>query len=263
MGYIKAVVLFIGLIFFGFVAFIASIFALLLTPFFPRLRYWLNPVFLIPFGVFARKVIGIKFVTLNTANLNQIRPAVFIGNHQTGLDLGLLGTICPGGSVIVGKKQIQNIPIFGWYFKIAGNLLIDRSKTKEAKAQLEEIRNTLVSKNINLAIFPEGTRSQADTMLPFKKGAFIMAVSTGLPLVPIVCSNLKGKAIWEKFQLNGGHVVISALPAIETKDLKPEDIDSFRDRVHALMSAEFVRISKLADSYDRDPVQAKKASCCT
>jgi 1-acyl-sn-glycerol-3-phosphate acyltransferase len=263
MGFIKALVLALGLIFFGFLAFIASIFALILTPMFPRLRFWLNPVFLVPFGIFARKIIGIKFIVLNRDKVKNIRPAVFIGNHQTGLDLALLGSVCPYGSVIVGKKQIQNIPIFGWYFKIAGNLLIDRSKTIEAKRQLEKIREILISKNINLAVFPEGTRSQQETLLPFKKGAFHMAVATGLPLVPLVCSRLKGKAIWEKFELSGGHVIVSALPPIETKNLRPEDLESFRDQVHAQMSAEFERISKLAESYDKDPVQSKKANCCT
>ncbi|MBC7397647.1 MAG: 1-acyl-sn-glycerol-3-phosphate acyltransferase, partial [Bdellovibrionales bacterium] len=223
------------------------------------LRFHSNYFFLGPFGVFARAVMGVKLSFIHRERLDACRPAVFLGNHQSGSDLGIMGTACPERSVIVAKKEIQNIPIFGWFFKIAGNLMIDRKKTFEAKTQMEEIRETMKRRDLNLVIFPEGTRSKTQTFLPFKKGAFHLAIATGYPVVPVICSSLKGKAVWETFDLKGGHVIISVLNPIETKDLGVRDLDQFKDRVRNIMLAEFERINLLAASYDSNPELAKQA----
>ena len=191
----------------------------------------------------------IKLVILNKERTSLHRPAILIGNHQTGLDFAIISQACPGGMLIVAKRELLKIPVFGWFFAIAGNVLIDRSNPRAAKKQMDDARELLNRMNLTLAVFPEGTRSKTQEILPFKKGAFHMAVSMGLPIVPIVCSSLKGKAIWETAKLSGGHVVVSVLPPIETKGVTIEQIDSFRDNVRQLMIEEFKRITELAKSY--------------
>jgi 1-acyl-sn-glycerol-3-phosphate acyltransferase len=262
MGYLKGFILLIALFFFALIAFLASLIALIYEPISPGLKNRLNSVFLVPFGIFARWLVGVKLVVLNEERLHLHRPMIFFGNHQSGMDLAVIGSVCTDGAVIVGKKEIQNIPLFGWFWKIAGNLLINRSKTAEAKAQIDGIRNTLIAKNLNLAIFPEGTRSKSGEMLPFKKGVFYMAASTGLPLVPVVCSKLKGKAVWENFELSGGHIVISVLEPIYDAKLHSENLDAFREEVRGKMVAEYDRINALAEEYDRNPSKKKAESCC-
>ena len=241
MGFLKALILFLGLLGIGFYAMIVALF-----------RYGdpkLNQIFTKPFGKFAQAIVGIKLQILNEDRLQLARPAVVIGNHQTGLDLGLISWACPEGSVIVAKKQIKSIPIFGWFFGAAGNLYIDRSKPIEAKRQMTEMIETLKKKNLNLAIFPEGTRNRgAPGMLPFKKGAFHLAVNTGFPLIPVVCSSLKGKAIWEDFELSGGKVLISVLEPMQTAHLKPNEVFEFQSKVHALMLAEFHRLNAIIEA---------------
>jgi lysophosphatidate acyltransferase len=103
---------------------------------------------------------------------------------------------------------------------------------------------------LNLAIFPEGTRSKTGEMLPFKKGAFYMAVATGCPVIPVVCSNLQGKGIWETFQLKGGNVVVSVLPPLETAHLNLSDLGGFTEQVRTLMLQEYARVTQLADQMD-------------
>jgi 1-acyl-sn-glycerol-3-phosphate acyltransferase len=161
--------------------------------------------------------------------------------------------------VIVAKKSIQYIPLFGWFFKIAGNLLIDRSKTSDAKRMMNEVEQKLIRDDLNLTVFPEGTRNRSvpdaktgviADLLPFKKGAFFLAANLGLPIIPVVCSSLRGKAIWENFELAGGTVVISVLEPVETKGLSSEQIDQLRESIWKQMATEFLRINALADATD-------------
>ena len=262
MGHVKAVLLGLAMVTFGLIAFLMSVVTLILSPVAPNLRYQSNQFFLKPFSKFARALIGIKLVILNKDRTDKLRPVVMVGNHQTGLDFAIISQACPGGIVVVAKRELKNIPIFGWFFMIAGNLLIDRSNPKAAKKQMDDARTLLVEKRLNLAVFPEGTRSRTQEFLPFKKGAFNVAISMGLPIIPIVCSSLKGKAVWETADLKGGHVVVSVLDAIETKGIKPEDVDVFRDRIRNLMIVEFTRITALAKSYD-EKLSVPAKSCCS
>jgi 1-acyl-sn-glycerol-3-phosphate acyltransferase len=250
MGSIKALILVLSMLGFGCFAFVCSIPALILSPVFPELRFKLNPLFVKPFSVFARWLVGIKMVILHPERGDSHRPSVMIGNHQSGLDFALISQACPSGYVIVAKKELRNIPIFGWFFWIAGNLLIDRSDKTGAKAAIEQVRERLRKHDLNLAIFPEGTRSKTGEMLPFKKGAFHVAASAGFPLVPVVCSRLSGKAVWETRDLRGGNIVISILEPIETRHLKPQDLPAFMDEVRTRMIREFERVNLLAAEMD-------------
>jgi lysophosphatidate acyltransferase len=250
VNFIKAALLLLGLILFGFFGFLFSVLALCLSPVLPELRFRSNEVFLFPFSLFARWVTGVKLSFLNRERAFVSRPAILIGNHQSGLDLAFISQACPSQAVIVGKREIARIPIFGWFFAIAGNLLINRADKSGAKAQIDGVRKQLKLHSLNLAIFPEGTRSKNGEILPFKRGAFYLAVSTGYPLIPVVCSALRGKAIWETFDLKGGNVVISVLPAIETKDLNLSDLASFSEQVRQSMVEEYARVTELANQLD-------------
>jgi lysophosphatidate acyltransferase len=250
MGQVKALILAVGLLFFGLLAFLFSVFAILVSPVFPELRFRSNEVFLFPFSRFARLISGVKLNFLNLERVHQERPAILIGNHQSGLDLAFISQACPERAVIVGKREIARIPLFGWFFALAGNLLINRADKSGAKAQIDSVRERLRKHRLNLAIFPEGTRSKTGEILPFKRGAFYLAVSTGFPVIPIVCSNLQGKAIWEKGDLKGGNIVISVLPPIDTSGLNLSDLAAFSERVRQLMIEEYQRVTDLAKALD-------------
>jgi lysophosphatidate acyltransferase len=250
MGLLKALLLAGGLAFFGGLAFVFSLAAWAISPLARSLRYSSNSVFLIPFSRFARRVVGIRLHIENGERINLARPAVLVGNHQSGLDLALISQACTSRTVIVGKRELIRIPVFGWYFAMAGNLLIDRANKGSAKARMDEVRKRLQRENLNLAIFPEGTRSKTGEILPFKKGAFYLAVATGYPIIPVVCSNLQGKAVWETLDLRGGTVVVSVLPPMETAHLNLSDLGKFSEEVRQVMIEEFSRVSRLANQMD-------------
>lgn len=246
MNYIKAILLVVLMLFFGLLAFIVALPAILTGQ---RWKF-LNQVFLKPFGYSARAVVGIKLTVLNEPGIRSRRPAVLMGNHQSGLDLAVVGSVCPQGSIVVGKKEIAQIPIVGWWWRASGNLFIDRSNPIAAKQSLNNTAVSVREHGLNVAIFPEGTRNtgKAPGLLPFKKGGFHLAKELRVPVIPVICSSLKGKGIWEAFELNGGPVIISILEPVETTDWTDQNLNEKIVQVQKLMSDEFERISALAAS---------------
>ena len=250
MGLIKAFFLVVGLVTFGVFALLTGVLALPVLLVVPSLRYRLNEVFIRPFSIYARAWVGLKLVIDPVQKAAIPRPAVMIGNHQSGLDFALISQACPQGVLIVGKRELLRIPLFGWFFWLAGNLLIDRKDRSGSLSKLSAVKDRLIRHRLNLAIFPEGTRSKTGEFLPFKKGAFQIATESGLPLVPVVCSSLRGKGIWENLELAGGHVVVSILPAVDTREWKGKDLNPLIASVHARMVEEFHRVNERARELD-------------
>ena len=212
--------------------------------------WWVNPVlnwvFIQMFTRFVCFVVGIKIEVIDKEKAYINRPVVYVGNHQSALDLALIGAFSPKNSVVVAKKEVVYIPIIGWYFKAAGNLFIDRSNKFDSHTQMDHLADILVKKNLAASIFPEGTRNKKsnEVLLPFKKGAFHIAFSKGLPIIPVVCSSLKGIAVLERFELSGGKVIVKVLDPIETKDVPKSEMGAFIERVRELMQLELNKLNE-------------------
>ncbi len=116
------------------------------------------------------------------------RPAVFIFNHQSGLDPILLFKMLRRDLTGVGKQEILYHPVFGPIFAAAGVVFIDRGNTSKAIEALEPAVQAL-REGLSLAISPEGTRSRTPHVGRFKKGAFHLAMQAKAPIVPIVFKN--------------------------------------------------------------------------
>jgi lysophosphatidate acyltransferase len=119
-------------------------------------------------------------------------------------------------------------------------LFIDRANSRDSRERVNQLAEVIVKRNLDVSIFPEGTRNKkADgKLLPFKKGAFHIAFAKGLPIIPVVCSNLGGIAVWETFDLAGGDVWVKVLDPIETKDIPQKEINLFMENVRNLMQKE-------------------------
>jgi lysophosphatidate acyltransferase len=136
---------------------------------------------------------GIKFDILDNGEeiLNNTRPAVFVVNHQTELDVLLLGWIWPKNCSVTAKKSLRNVPFLGWYMTLSGTIYIDRVDRSQAMKAFEGAAKAMKEKRQSVLIFPEGTRSYSlePMLLPFKKGAFHLAVQGGVDIVPVVAEN--------------------------------------------------------------------------
>jgi HAD superfamily hydrolase (TIGR01490 family) len=152
------------------------------------------------------------------------RPAVFLFNHQSQLDVLLLAKLLRGGFTGVAKKELAKTPGFGLVFRLADVAFVDRGDPEKARRALEPAVQRL-REGISLVIAPEGTRSATPNLGPFKKGAFHVAMQAGVPLVPVVIRNA-GELMWRgATTIQSGTVQVRVLPPIPTDGWTVEGLD--------------------------------------
>jgi 1-acyl-sn-glycerol-3-phosphate acyltransferase len=157
--------------------------------------------------------------TIDVANrevLDAARPCVFVGNHQSFLDVVTFGSIFPKRTVSAGKREIGRIPIFGWFYRLSGNLVIDRGNPRGARDSLEEAARTIREEGVSVWFMPEGHRNAGPELLPFKTGAFRLALAAGVPVVPIVAEPLEVIADTRRRLARPGALRVTVLEPIPT-----------------------------------------------
>jgi HAD superfamily hydrolase (TIGR01490 family) len=156
------------------------------------------------------------------------RPAVFLFNHQSQLDVLILAKLLRGGFTGVAKKELANSPGFGLVFRLADVAFVDRQDNAQARKALEPAVQKL-REGTSLVIAPEGTRSATPALGPFKKGAFHVAMQAGVPIVPIVIRN-SGELMWRgATTIHAGTVQIAVLPPVATDGW---DVASLDEHIH-------------------------------
>lgn len=183
----------------------------------------------------ALKLLGLKLEIENKEILTDMQPSVVIANHQSNLDLFVHGGVIPKRTVSVGKKSLKYLPLFGQVYWLSGNIMIDRSKSRESINTMAETTEALKHKNTSIWVFPEGTRSNGNLLLPFKKGAFHMAQQAGAPIVPI-CTSTYPKHI-NLNHWHAGKVIVRILPPLETRLAEDQDLQTIIDEAHGRMDA--------------------------
>ena len=167
--------------------------------------------------VFCRGLVSMMGWRLDVANrdrLDSARPCVFVANHQSFLDVVTFGSIFPKRTVSAGKREIGKIPIFGWFYRLSGNLVIDRSDPRGARGSLEEAARTIGREQLSVWFMPEGHRNRGAELLPFKTGAFRLALAAGVPIVPVVAEPLAVIADTERRLARPGVLRVSVLEPI-------------------------------------------------
>lgn len=152
---------------------------------------------------------GVDVVIEDPENyLNTVRPAVFIGPHQTELDILMLGAVFPTHCSVTAKASLKRIPILGWFMALSGTVFIDRGNSKSARGAMQGAADEMKRRSQSVWMFPEGTRSYAEEpgLLPFKKGAFHLAVQAGVPIVPVVVANYSDVLFVKKYRFNAGNL---------------------------------------------------------
>lgn len=170
---------------------------------------------------------GIQVEVQGEEHLWSHRPAVFIFNHQSQLDLPLAGYLLRHGFTGVAKKELKRDPIVGLPFRFAGVAFVDRKGGKDPRKALAPAVEKL-REGISIAIAPEGTRSLTPTLGPFKTGAFHLARQAGVPVVPIIIRNA-GELMWrDSFTLKSGTIQVVVQPPIDVSQWAENEI---RERV--------------------------------
>jgi putative phosphoserine phosphatase/1-acylglycerol-3-phosphate O-acyltransferase len=160
---------------------------------------------------------GVRLNVVGEENIWAARPAVFLFNHQSQLDVFVLAALLRKDFTGVAKKSLEKDPFFGPIGYLADVAYIDRSNNAAAREGLEPAVEALRNGR-SIAIAPEGTRSPTPRLLPFKKGPFHLAMQAGVPVVPIVMRNCGEIMAAHSMVIHAGTVDVAVLPPVPTDD---------------------------------------------
>ncbi|KFP04769.1 1-acyl-sn-glycerol-3-phosphate acyltransferase alpha, partial [Calypte anna] len=178
---------------------------------------------------------GIRMQVRGSEHLDIQGPYVIVCNHQASLDLLGMVEFIPDRCVPIAKRELLYLGTVGWACWLSGIIFIDRNRRDKAIQVMSQTARTMWSENLRVLIFPEGTRNQGRSMLPFKRGAFHLAVQAQVPIVPVVFS-----PYWDFFsskekKFTSGTCTIRVLPKVETQGLSPKDVPRLTDTVRQAM----------------------------
>jgi 1-acyl-sn-glycerol-3-phosphate acyltransferase len=152
-------------------------------------------------------------------------------NHQSHFDIPVLLGCLQTQFRWLAKAELFKIPIFGKAMRGCGYISIDRSNREAAFASIRQAGNAIRGK-VSVLIFPEGTRSPDGRLLPFKKGGFVLAADSGVPILPIGIYGTGRILPKKRLLLDPGPVVLRIGPPVDTAGYDRETKDALMEKVH-------------------------------
>lgn len=180
------------------------------------------------------KLMGIDVEVRNHDGMKRAHPCVFIANHQHALDLLVHGKLQCVPVTTIGKKEVKYVPFFGLVFWLSGQIFIDRKNRESALTTMNTVAEIVKKRGVSVWMFPEGTRSHGRGLLPFKKGAFHLAVSAQIPLLPIVASTFEKSIDLNRWR--PGKVIVEILEPIDVRGKTQDDVDGLIELSRATMA---------------------------
>ncbi|HET7322338.1 MAG TPA: lysophospholipid acyltransferase family protein [Longimicrobiaceae bacterium] len=169
------------------------------------------------------------------------RPYVAVANHESFADIFLISHL-PWEMKWLAKAELFRIPVMGWLMRMAGDIAVKRGHRASGLEALAECRDRL-EKHVSVMIFPEGTRSRTGELLPFKDGAFRLAIEGGAPILPLAVAGTRGAMRKGSALFGRATAEVRALEPIPTEGLTIHDVPDLRDRVRALIQEERNRLA--------------------
>lgn len=194
-----------------------------------------------PWAIFGGKnwlrLSGMKVFVKGLEALEPKETYVFIANHKSYLDTATLFVYAGRRIGFLAKKELLKVPVLGYGMSFVNIMAIDRSNAKRAR-ETTEAATARIKSGVSFAIFAEGTRARPGELLPFKKGAFHMAVAAQVPIVPVAIKNtdlLMGKGTG---QAKAGTIEVLFLSPIPTAGLSSRNVPDLTARVHSAIARE-------------------------
>ena len=173
------------------------------------------------------------FETAGTFIRDPRRPYVAVSNHESYADIFLISHL-PWEMKWISKETMFRIPCFGWMMRMSGDISITRGERTSTVKAMAAARDRL-NRRVSVMIFPEGTRSRGDDMLPFKDGAFRLALEAGVPILPIVVAGTRDAMAKGTFRFQRARARVKVLEPIDTTGLTLDDVGALRDRARAVI----------------------------
>ena len=181
-------------------------------------------------GTNSLRLAAVRIKVEGQENIPTGSAAIYMANHSSNFDILSLYAALPVQFRWLAKKELFEIPIFGASLRRSGYIPVERTDTRKSLVALKAAAQR-VKAGTSVIVFPEGTRSPDGNLLPFKGGGFILAVQSGVPVVPVVIVGTRDINPKGSLTVRASEVLIRILPPIETAGLKSSDRDQLADQV--------------------------------
>jgi len=174
-----------------------------------------------------------KFRYTGTLPADPRRPYIVVSNHESFADILLISHL-PWEMKWLSKAELFRVPLLGWMMQLAGDVPVRRGFGPSAVEAIARCRETL-ARRVSVMIFPEGTRSTSAQMLPFKDGAFRLAVDAGVAILPLALHGTRDALPKHDWRFNRSNATVRVLEPVETAGLTADDVPALRDRVREII----------------------------
>lgn len=161
------------------------------------------------------------------------RPFVVVSNHESFSDILLISHL-PWEMKWLSKAELFRIPVLGWMMWLVGDIPVKRGFGPSAAEAMARCRKALANR-VSVMIFPEGTRSKTAELLPFKDGAFRLAIEAGVPVLPLAVSGTSTALRKHDWRFGKSVAEVRVLEPVETAGLTVADVAALKARVRAMI----------------------------
>ena len=199
-----------------------------------------NPIHKIA-EVWARSILAVGGIHVTVKGFSNVDPAksyIYMSNHQSNVDIWVLLAHLPVQFRWLAKAELFRIPILSRSMRAAGYISIYRSNKQSAFNSIDQAAEK-IKQGVSVMIFPEGTRSLDGNIRSFKKGGFVLAVKSGVPIVPVIIHGTFPIMPKGSLRVRPGAVVLEIQKPIDTGGYTMESKDALIERVRHVICESF------------------------
>lgn len=195
-------------------------------------------------------VLATKLNPMWTFRVHGPRPkhpggAVIVSNHRSQADIFLISHL-PWEMKWLSKASNFKLPFIGWAMWLAGDIPVRRGDRDSAKAAMTRC-GAYLDRGMPVVIFPEGTRSRTDEMLPFKDGAFRLAIERGAPILPVAVAGTNRALPKHDWRFGRARALVGVGDPIPTRGMGPADVERLKTLTRERIAALHGRIRPLVE----------------
>ena len=191
--------------------------------------------------IWAKSILLTGRIKVKVKGLSKIDPStsyIYMCNHQSNFDIPVLLAYLKVQFRWLAKAELFRIPLFGLAMKRAGYISIDRRDHQSAIASLKKAAK-IIREGVSVIIFPEGTRSPDGRISPFKKGGFVLAIDSGVPIVPVILHGTRSIMPKKRLRIVPGTVVMEITDPIVLSGYTRNNKEALMSRIREIICETF------------------------